>query len=411
MPIISNAAPKLPDLNAQPLSEEALALQSTKSWMSQVFLSVEFKQTVFGNPRANRDDFSNAFFRMDENGKLEAASTMWEESSHYNDAMWSNRMFIKDSTGALRQLQLEKSEGNGPSFSLSAPMTSLRSTIEPPKAPFFLKYLLFFIFWDELAEYSRQSAAYKAITSAEAEESFRSQVDPQLLAAEANAQPQQEQEQPQQEQPQQARQSKVKKPTAEELNAFEQRLKDEKKLWMRSVSDISYKPAQFRTEEKILELMMERIKGNMAKKVLNAIEKEPENRETILTAAMLNYDETLEGIRNFLPKTVDPDTIHAVGTKIVSLSVTEKLDFIADTAQDNYFNYLQNGDNFKQLLYFTEPEIKAMKEAGTYETGRFGEPYGMKKAVDAPKAEQNAPAVQNNEDPPAKEAAGPGLNP
>jgi hypothetical protein len=292
-------------------------------------------------------------------------------------------------------------------------MTSLRSTIEPPKAPFFLKYLLFFIFWDELAEYSRQSAAYKAITSAEAEESFRSQVDPQLLAAEANAQPQpqQEQEQPQQEQPQKARQSKVKMPTAEELNAFEQRLKDERKLWMRSVSDISYRPAQFRTEEKILELMMERIKGNMAKKVLNAIEKEPENRETILTAAMLNYDETLEGIRNFLPKTVDPDTIHAVGTKIVSLSVTEKLDFIADTAQDNYFNYLKNGDNFKQLLYFTEPEIKAMKEAGTYETGRFGEPYGMKKAADGPKAEQNAPAVQNEENPPAKEAAGPGLNP
>ena len=290
-------------------------------------------------------------------------------------------------------------------------MTSLRSTIEPPKAPFFLKYLLFFIFWDELAEYSRQSAAYKAITSAEAEESFRSQVDPQLLAAEANAQPQQEQEQPQQEQPQKARQPKVKKPTAEELNAFEQRLKDEKKLWMLSVSDISYKPAQFRTEEKILELMMERIKGNMAKKVLNAIEKEPENRETILTAAMLNYDETLEGIRNFLPKTIDPDTIHAVSTKYVTMSVTEKLDFIADTAQDNYFNYLENGDNFKQLLYFTEPEIKAMKEAGTYETRRFGEPYGMKKAADGLKAEQNAPAVQSEENPLAKEAAVPGRNP
>ena len=52
-----------------------------------------------------------------------------------------------------------------------------------------------------------------------------------------------------------------------------------------------------------------------------------------------------------------------------------------------------------------------MKEAGTYETGRFGEPYGMKKAADGPKAEQNAPAVQSEENPPAKEAAGPGLNP
>ena len=99
------------------------------------------------------------------------------------------------------------------------------------------------------------------------------------------------QEQPQQEQPQQARQSQVKKPTAEELDAFEQRLKGEQKLWMRSVSDISFKPAQFRTEEKILEQMMERIKGNMAKKVLSAIEKEPENRALFLSISD-DFDET-----------------------------------------------------------------------------------------------------------------------
>lgn len=408
MPITTNAAPKLPNLKAQPLSEEALALHSPDSWKPHVFYSSEFKQTVFGKPTANRDDYFNAVFRMDENGKLEVANTLWDESSRFNDAMWSNRMFVKDSAGALRQIQLEKSEGNEPSFSLSAPLTNLRA-VEPPKAPFFLKYLVFFLFWDELVEYSRQSAAYKAITSAEAEENFRSQVDPQLLAAEANAQPQQEQ--PQKAEPQKARQPQVKKPTAEELDAFEQRLKGEQKLWMRSVSDISFKPAQFRTEEKILELMMERITGNMAKKVLNAIEKEPADRAKILTAAMLNYDETLEGIRNFLPKTVDPDAILAVSTKIASLAVTEKLDFIADTAQDNYFNYLENGDNFKQLLYFTVPEIKAMKEAGTYETGRFGEPYGMKKAADGPQAEPKAPAVQNENDPPVKEAVLPGLNP
>ena len=134
MPIISNAAPKTPDLKAPPLSEEALALQAPKVWMDQVFYSGEFKQTVFGKSTANRDDYFNAVFRMDENGKLEVANTLWDESSRFNDAMWSNRMFVKDSAGALRQIQLEKSEENGATLSLSAPMTSLRSTIEPPSS-------------------------------------------------------------------------------------------------------------------------------------------------------------------------------------------------------------------------------------------------------------------------------------
>ena len=70
MPITANAAPKLPDLKAQPLSEEALALHSPDSWRPHVFYSSEFKQTVFGMPNANRDDYFNAVFRMDEIGKL-----------------------------------------------------------------------------------------------------------------------------------------------------------------------------------------------------------------------------------------------------------------------------------------------------------------------------------------------------
>lgn len=67
------------------------------------------------------------------------------------------------------------------------------------------------------------------------------------------------------------------------------------------------------------------------------------------------------------------------------------MDFIGKTALENYQNYVKNGDNFQQRMFFTDLERKDLEARGLDPDKQYGDPLGMKKTVPVNEAKIQEP--------------------
>lgn len=151
-----------------------------------------------------------------------------------------------------------------------------------------------------------------------------------------------------------------------------------------------------RCEASILDAMANRARFAAAREILEEIRKNPSQKTQILTKAQENFDTMMKNIREFLPKTIDPAEMkQAVDRGILAGPLAQKMDYIGETALENYQNYLENGDNFKQLIFHAVSEFDALEAQGINPKKHYGEPLGRKKA--APESEpQKEPQMEES---------------
>lgn len=176
MPIATNLQPQLPKkTNRSELTEQSAELRAAevKVWKDTLYRSAEFRQALFGNPHANRFDYEGAAYIMGDGGKLVSANTLWDEPDRYHEVVMSNRLFVRDQNGAMRQIQVTRNDANSLELGLSQPLDNMDAFREPPAPSFWKQYIFRIFFLSEMREYDRQKALYDAMQTNEAKESFR----------------------------------------------------------------------------------------------------------------------------------------------------------------------------------------------------------------------------------------------
>lgn len=156
-----------------------------------------------------------------------------------------------------------------------------------------------------------------------------------------------------------------------------------------------------RSAETILNAMHNTIRRNLARSVLKSIEDNPGQKTEILAQNAATFETKLNEIKEYLPKLYDPKELEnlvklgpiARGAENAVLGM--KFDFIAETALENFDNYVKAGrsdtfqprryaQTFKTIVDESEPEKKQSEPA---------------KSVQQPKSKtEQQPVVTNPKD-------------
>lgn len=146
------------------------------------------------------------------------------------------------------------------------------------------------------------------------------------------------------------------------------------------------------TRENILDAMLNAARRSAAREILNHIKENPKQKNSILAQSYLHFDAMIADIREFLPRTYDPAELETlVGKRHLAANVSGealcvKFDFIAETALENYQNFVKAGrtDIFPQRQF--DPNLKPGEKA-------YHAPLGVKKDAQ-PDKELKAPEMK-----------------
>lgn len=363
---------------------------------------------------SNLSYMKDAFFMLDKDNNLQpvkdSPGTMSSKDIRaFTKAACEGRLFVRDpGENALRQLNAAAGKDRDDvAISLSSPVSDL-SFVKAPERPSFWKYLLYPFFSDEIKSYNQKMAEHKKLNSDEINDAFDIACgkEPRSSAkakAEEKTEVKAEAKEEAKTEVKEAAKTEVKteeKKDApakkESLKEFENRLKEYSKLQPATVGlFIKPSPAD-RTEDKILDTMCLHARRAAALEILKNIDKNPGQKKEILQKAQKAFDPMIEDIREFLPKTVDKQELELVSQKGIhapnGMELSQKMDFIGETALQNYQNYLKDGDNFKQRMFVPFSKGIEMDKAGQDKDNVFCEPLGLKKPEPKAEPEKQGPA-------------------
>jgi hypothetical protein len=146
------------------------------------------------------------------------------------------------------------------------------------------------------------------------------------------------------------------------------------------------------TSENILDAMLNTARRSAAREILNHIKENPNQKNKILAQSYQNFDAMIADIREFLPRTYDPAELETLVEKRRLAAndrgeaLSAKFDFIAETALENYQNFVKAGrtDIFPQRQF--DLNLKPGEKA-------YCAPLGVKKDSQ-PDKELKAPEKQ-----------------
>ena len=169
------------------------------------------------------------------------------------------------------------------------------------------------------------------------------------------------------------------------LENFEKKLEGYTTSSQKTVFMLTMNP-KLRTKETILDTMFNLARRTAASEILINIQNHPDKRADILAESYQKFDVMMKDLKNFLPKTYDPNELDSLINKGPATRGAQneplglKFDFIAETAMENYQSFIKAGrtDNFQQRLFAYRNEAAGRQ---------YGEPLGVKKDVQ-PEAQQ-----------------------
>lgn len=417
----------MPQINTEPrnpyykefVPREGFANQKEKLPISTIhFLTAisdkELQETT--KSEFNLSYMKDSFFMLDKDNRLQPIKDNLgmldaKDLRAATKAACEGRLFVRDyGENKLRQINASPSaeKKDTVDISLSTPVSDL-SFVKAPERPSFWKYLLYPFFSDEIKSYNQKMAEHKKLNSDEINDAFDVVCgkEPRSSAkakAEEKTEVKAEVKEAAKTEVKEAAKTEVKaeeKKAApakkESLKAFEARLKEYSKFQTATLGLFMRPSPEDRTEDKILDTMCLHARRAAALEILKNIDKNPGQKKDILQKAQNAFDSMIKDIREFLPKTVDKQELELLSRQGVrapnGMELAQKLDFIGETALQNYQNYLKDGDNFKQRMFVPFSKGVEMDKAGQDKDNVFCEPLGLKKPE--PKAEpvKQGPAV------------------
>lgn len=310
----------------------------------------EASRVLWGNDteRSLRSD-SDDIFVLGEDGKF-VPNTLEsdEELASYAAA---GRLFARDERNQLRQFLFVEDmvPGDGAEMGRYLQMTD---PVTPPKPPAWWKYVLSIIttaFDAEIENYAQLKTVHDAYVKSDFYEPIEELPDDLLKFEKA-------------------------------LNEYSERTQTTSGVILSSN----------RSKEAIVEAMGNTARRAFAREILNEIEDNPSDRKEILEEYIKTFDATIQELREFLPKTFDPEEMTIAVNKGLSgrdksgVPVSMKFDFIGETALENFRNYVKAGrtDNFQQRKYLSAEEISAV---GKQNATQYCDPLGIPKKNQAEK--------------------------
>ena len=370
MPEYSNV--QIPKMPSGATEEEINAFNAEVSGLSATLWGPTTQRNI-------QSDSKDVFVLNEEGNFVPNTST---DTAELAANVKSGRLFVRDQENNLRQIQFETGILALGSNEFKEKLYMFPS--EPvqkmePKAPAFWKYILYPFFSDEIRAYNQLTAVKDAYQKSEYFTADKSA--PAAESEEKTAeQTEKKEEQAEKKQPQPKKAIMTSK-----LENFEKKLEGYTTSSQNTIFMLTMNP-KLRTKETILDTMFNLARRTAAREILINIETHPDKRADILAESYQKFDVMMKDLKNFLPKTYDPNELDSLINKGPATRGAQneplglKFDFIAETAMENYQSFIKAGrtDNFRQRLF----------HYGNPAAGKqYGEPLGVKKDVQ-PEAQQ-----------------------
>lgn len=296
---------------------------------------------------------SGNVFVLDENGKFQANTL--ESAEELASYAASGRLYARDNENNLCQLLFveDRNPGAKEGEKPTKPYLQLSEPIQPQAvaAPAWWKYILAIF----SSRFSEEIQAYNAATA------FNDALEKSGFIND-NA----DREAPQ-----------------DDLKKFEKDLNEYAELQGNVVGAVWTKD---RSAESILNAMHTSIRRNLAKEILNRIKDSPEQKAEILAQNAATFETKLNEIKEFLPKTYNPKELEnlvklgPIARNAENDVLGLKFDFIAETALENFDNYVSAGktDTFRQRKYIN---TSTQKEKDFFGPKQYCDPLGIPKKL------------------------------